>query len=483
MNKVISKTSKKKLFCGNTQKLLIVADCSKSEHLVHFFDCITGQYLYRHPLKIQNDLVGFNFLRKKIQVVLDKKRIRTNEVDFVLEDPASYSQEFIYFLQKEGFNVLYVNAFQASKYRDNTRASSDLLDLDGIVRSALMGQSYQTREMGEVYSRIKESHRERNRLVKEENRHKNIIHSQIDQLFPGYLSKTKSGIHPFSKACVELMSCSEFGPQLFLNGSSKRVLKLIAKAGFNEPQKVQEDLAQLSAKCLDITNLEPEVYVMRLNRLHAQLKLLKMRRECIELEEQSLAELLQHTPYALLTSITGSGIITVSAIAGELGDPAKWPDADKIASYAGIVPRQKQTGGSSKPTVTSTPPKAANKYLKNALMTIVRVAKSFHSRAYKETGIIHPLKAHFDCVALRGGSSYTSTSKKLLRIMIAMLRDETIYMPDIHTTPPELYLQWLEQCSGRMIEKWQASGIDPTPENYLGKWLKTKELLSQIIHK
>ena len=66
MNNLISIKGKKKLFCGNSHNLLIVADCSKSEHLVHFFDCTGGRYLYKHPLPVKNCLAGFRFLRENI---------------------------------------------------------------------------------------------------------------------------------------------------------------------------------------------------------------------------------------------------------------------------------------------------------------------------------------------------------------------------------------------------------------------------------
>ena len=483
MNKVTSQRLAKKLFSGNNQKLLIVGDCAKAEHIVRFFDCSSGQYLYKKPLRVRNDLDGFQFLQKKAHIVLDKMGLKAKDVNFVLEDPASYSQDFIYYLQKEGFNVLYVNAFRASKFRENSRASNDDLDLDGIVRSALMGQTYKVDVMGSIYTRLKESHRERNRLVKVDNRHKSIIHGQIDQLFPGFLTQSKSDIQPFSKACVELMLCKNFGPQLFLKPASKLNFKTIKKAGFQEPAKIQLKLAELATKCLNLTEDEPNVINMRRQRLQKQLQLFKVRHECIEYEEQVMASLLQNTPYALFTSITGAGIVTVSAIAGEMGDPLSWPNPDKTASYAGIVPRQKQSGGSQKEAVITTPPKAANKYLKNAIMTIVRVTKKHEHPSYRNIGISQPLKAHFEKVSLRGGSSYTSTAKKLVRIMTAMLKDETIYSPDINKTPPESYALWLEAGTTKMLEKWSKSGIQPTDENYLGKWLKNKDNIIALINK
>ena len=379
--------------------------------------------------------------------------------------------------------MLYVNAFRASKFRENSRASNDDLDLDGIVRSALMGQTYKVDVMGSVYRRLKESHRERTRLVRVDNKHKSIIHGQIDQLFPGFLTHSKSGIKPFSKACVELMCCKNFGPQLFLKSTSKLNFKTIKKAGFQEPAKVQLKLAELAAKCLDLTKDEPDVINMRRQRLQKQLQLFKVRQECIEYEEQVMANLLQKTPYALFTSITGAGIVTVSAIAGEIGDPLNWISSDRTASYAGVIPKQKQSGGSQKQAVVTTPPKAANKYLKNALMTIVRVTKKHEHPSYRSIGIVHPLKAHFEKISLRDDASYTATAKKLIRIMNAMLKDETIYLPDIKKTTPESYAQWIEAGTTKMLEKWSKAGILPSEENYLGKWLKNKDKIIALINK
>jgi hypothetical protein len=116
-------------------------------------------------------------------------------------------------------------------------------------------------------------------------------------------------------------------------------------------------------------------------------------------------------------------------------------------------------------------------------MTIVRVAKKHEHSAYRNTGITHLLKAHFEKVSLRGGSSYTATAKKLVRIMTAMLKNETIYLPDINKTSPEAYAIWLEAGTNKMLEKWRKAGIQPTAENFLGKWLKNKEAIAALIDK
>ena len=135
MIKVASKRRTKKLFCANKKNLIIVADCAKEEHVINIFNCSSGEFLYKKALVIKNSLKGFSYLLERVETSLSKYQLKPSNVDFVLEDPASYSQNFIYYLQKEGFNVNYVNAQQASYYRQNNRASSDTLDLDGIVRA------------------------------------------------------------------------------------------------------------------------------------------------------------------------------------------------------------------------------------------------------------------------------------------------------------------------------------------------------------
>lgn len=51
----------------------------------------------------------------------------------------------------------------------------------------------------------------------------------------------------------------------------------------------------------------------------------------------------------------------------------------------------------------------------------------------------------------------------------------------IKQNPPEVYRQWVEDGSDKMLEKWRSSGIHPSDENYLGKWLKNKEVILKLI--
>lgn len=212
-----------------------------------------------------------------------------------------------------------------------------------------------------------------------------------------------------------------------------------------------------------------------------QLSMFNERRKCIEHEEAAIAQLLQKSPYSLLTSIPGMGILSAGIIAGELGPTILQYTADQIASYAGIVPRQKQSGGRKRVPYTFSAPKAANKYLKNALSTVAGLTKQYEHSSIKTIGFEHPLKAHFKKVALRGGASYMATAKKLIRSIVAIIRDETIYIPQLRSLTPQQSAIWIEKGTEKMIEKWNKAGINPNEQNQLGKWIKHKDRLICLI--
>ena len=58
-----------------------------------------------------------------------------------------------------------------------------------------------------------------------------------------------------------------------------------------------------------------------------------------------MALLLCQTQGAFLTSIKGIGLVLASGVTSELGNPLQQKSAVNLASYAGIIPRVKQSGG------------------------------------------------------------------------------------------------------------------------------------------
>lgn len=125
-----------------------------------------------------------------------------------------------------------------------------------------------------------------------------------------------------------------------------------------------------------------EVLAKRLGELPAQtrlsveseLALLDRVEEQIELSEKRIKEVIAETPaMKLLMTLPGVGMILGVIIAMEIGEVERFAGAEKLASYAGTVPRVSSSGGKtqygkSRPDV--------NRYLKWAFMEAANVIAS-----------------------------------------------------------------------------------------------------------
>ena len=116
-------------------KILIVAlDHAKKNHTVQF-SFATGEYILKKAITVYNDSAGVAFLVGRIDKTCKKYHLKRENIIICCEDPPEYMVNFIHSLKLSGYHFVSVNATEAAKYRSNNRASSDILDLDGITKS------------------------------------------------------------------------------------------------------------------------------------------------------------------------------------------------------------------------------------------------------------------------------------------------------------------------------------------------------------
>lgn len=105
--------------------------------------------------------------------------------------------------------------------------------------------------------------------------------------------------------------------------------------------------------------------------LHQELKLLDQIEEQIDLAEGRISQAIIVTPATkLLMSLPGVGPVLAITISLEVGDVARFPDAEHLASYSGTVPRVNSSGG--KTRLGRTRPDV-NHYLKTAFVEAANV--------------------------------------------------------------------------------------------------------------
>ncbi len=329
---------------SSARKVLCVAlDYAKNKHVA--LCCDGNGDILKNTFPVENNADGVAYLCEQIDSTARRRKIDKRCILIGGEDEPAYVANFLAALHERGHTVARVSAREAKDNRENLLASTDNLDLLGIAKTLL---SRRARIVGdgasegdaEIYRQIRELVRTRRGLVRGKTAASNRIHAIADQLLPGFLNSSKSGVTPFCEASLELMRDRFSSPQV-----ARR--RQPALENFLRRHHIH-DAAQTAGK---IIGLAREALPPQAGRVSSMQKTLSATADlyaCLGRNAKSLradaATELAKTPYAMLTSIPGISFVLAAGVAGELGDPDKLPHTDSLCAYAGIVPRTFQSG-------------------------------------------------------------------------------------------------------------------------------------------
>ena len=136
--------------------------------------------------------------------------------------------------------------------------------------------------------------------------------------------------------------------------------------------------------------------------------------------EKEIALNLAQTQGAFLTSVRGIGLVLAAGVSAEIGDPNQQKSLNNLASYAGIIPRVKQTGGSIGITYTGPVAKRCNRILKDYV-----VKSAYH------LGLHGPqdLMADYKRRNASGQHADFGIGRRYLRMAISLMRTSQVYLP------------------------------------------------------
>ena len=416
--------------------LLIPVDFAKEKHVarVCFGD---GSYMTKKPIIVFNNNCGVEFLDNYIKKIQKRYDISKGNVIIATEDPHTYAVEFFHKLRGLGYCVVQANASTAKNLRKNTFSSSDTIDLDGITTAVITRKVTDLKDISDIYAAIKNYSRNYSRYVKERTRCKNQITKLMDQIFPGFLSSSKSGLTPFSNCSLDFMLKGVCADTIKRTKMSTLVARIKRKK-INKAEGVAEKLKELAKDTLETNSFLREHLIESLkNRVDSYIHL----QTTINKELNAGARLLLLTPYSLLTSIPQVGMKRALILAAEFGEITSERKFTSMCAYAGIVPRTFQTGGPDKAAYVYKLPKKCNHHIKNVLLSAsFDIGGSTHPAGKKINKLkSHRLQEHFCRIEERKGKSGVSTARVMLKIMQKMLISHALYLPyDKDLEPNEL---------------------------------------------
>ncbi len=438
----------------------VILDYAKQTHKALICDA-TGRIL-KNAFDVENSTRGVEFLC--IQIAKSCRRYGINPAHVVIggEDCGSFSLNFIAALARRGFLVVGVHAHTAKEQRENFQASTDKLDLLGIAKM-IMDRRGTTRSLAPGNEKkLRHVTRHRADLVVMKTAMRNRIHSLVDQIFPGFLNELKSGITAFSESSLWLMS-DRFSPAHFKRRSQKVLVRELSKRGVREPVEKAHRLLVLAQNTLE----GPDELIGTLqSSLRNEISLYTSLLACIAQIDKEAALLLALTPGAMLTTMKGTGITLASGVGSEIGPVASQPSLRRLTSYAGIVPRVKQSGGPESEAHHGKVSRRCNRSLKNYIV-----------QCGSHIGLHGPedLREDYHRRTANGQHADFGIARRYLRIGMRLMRDNQAYLPPELQQDSDwesLRAYYLEQWPA-LRKKWLKSGALKeafSPDNPLGIW-------------
>jgi transposase len=292
---------------------------------------------------------------------------------------------------------------------------------------------------------------------------RNQIHTAVDRLFPGFLDEKKTGIAPFSKSSLYLMK-DRFSAARIRRKKTDTLTEILRQYGTQNPERAASKLKEYAKAVL----IPPNEYIGTLQVSLAQhVRHYRCIRENIEQLEKEIALWLAQTQGAFLTTVRGIGIVLAAGVTAEIGDPIKQKPLNNLVSYAGIIPRVKQTGGPEGNTYTGKVAKRCNRLLKNYV-----VQSGLH------LGLHGPedLMTDFRRREASGQHADFGIARRYLRMGMCLMRTSQVYLPQRlrnRNVEPKQRASYYLMIWPKLRDKWSkldalnAAFADDRP---LGKW-------------
>jgi len=431
--------------------------------LTHVALCCNGSgTVLKKAFPVKNNPKGMAFLIEVVEGICRKHNIQREHVFFGGEDCGTFSLNFIYSLREHGFIVMGVNAKDAKEQRENMQASSDELDLLGIAKLLINRRGSTAGGEPGAERALRTLTRHRKAQVRLRTATGNRIHQIVDQLFPGFLDERLSGISPFSEASLYLMG-DRFSPAHFSRRQDKALLRQLKACGL---QHAEAAIGKLKDYARQVLAHPPELTGLLQTSLASEINLYRCLGANIEQVGREIAQQLAKTPGSMLTTICGIGITLAAGSAAEIGPPDSQPSVRRLGSYAGIVPRTKQTGGPEKSAKTGKVSRRCNHILKDYIVQCGNHLGQHGPADLKEDHRRRGAnKQHADF----------GMARRFLRMAMRLMRNGESYVPPElreGATLEQLQTYYL-QLWPKLLDKWVKAKAVKTAfasENPLGEW-------------
>ena len=316
-----------------------------------------------------------------------------------------------------------------SAYRESFVCLDKTDPLDSMVISdfARTGKITSSPFSSSVFIALQRLTRQRLHLVESLNREKNYILSNIFLKFSEFAVLDKSE-QPFSDkfgATAVAVIQDFFSPEEIASTPLEDLISYISEKGknrFSDPEKVANLLKKAARDSYRLDKAAYEPINTTIATSFAVIQTLEKQLKELDKAIEKTVKGLHSNEYQCLLSIPGIGPISAAGIISEIGFIDRFSDESKLAKFAGLTWRKKQSGRFTAENTRLT--KSGNKYLRYYLIEAVGSMVAHGNQEYSD----YYHKKYNEVTKRQHKRALALTARKFVRLVFDMLHKNHLYI-------------------------------------------------------
>lgn len=393
--------------------LYVGVDLHKQHHVAVIINCWQEKL---DEIKFENKPSAFSTFLLDIDKLIDDGLTPV----FGLEDVGGYGRSLAQFLTDHGQVVKEVNPALSFAERKShmTTQKSDSWDAECVARILLNQLNHlPDAKPHDLYWSIQQLVTRRNALVKAQGALKNQLHIQLSHHYPSY-KKFFSEVD----GKTALAFWERYPSPSCLDGVSiKQLTTFLLKVSHNTCSvKKANEILKLVNEDGNTTKEHQETRNFLVESIVRHILFGKQEIGKVERELKGLMSLLDFQ----LDSMPGIDLVTASALIAEIGDVKRFPNANKLARFAGIAPVYFGSGGKGKEQKSKQGNRTLHAIFYNLAVQQVQVAKG---SKLPRNPVFH---AYYQRKLKEGktkGQALVCIMRRLVNIIYGMMKQKTAY--------------------------------------------------------
>ena len=409
-----SKTKKVKLI--NKKTMLATIDIGKNIHY-GYFRAPDGHEL--KPFSFYNYKKSFHrFWSKMCQF---KRQHQLQDIVVGFESTGPYAEPLYHYLKKKPVKLVQINPMHSKRVKEmsgNSPNKTDRKDPRVIADIICLGHALTLVVPEGAAAHLRRLTHGRERALKARTVMLNQLQHLIFVIFPEFLSIMKN---MSTKTAAYLLNHYPTPERIVELGVDdlEQVIKKVSRGKLGRQRA--EELFEAAKNSVGIGEGKDSI-VLEIEHLNA---MIENENRFIESLEKQMLCYLEQIPYSVsLLSIKGFGVVTVAGLIGEVGDFKKFDTHSEIMKLAGFDLFEVSSGQHQ-----------GQRHISKRGRALMRKLLFFAAiNAVKTHGIMH---AHYHQMLDNGKpkiKALVAISRKLLRLVFALARDNTMYIQNYDPT-------------------------------------------------